>query len=288
VASHYKGVTLSQGSAIPSDALARMRSQAIELLTELYRTASSDAEKRRTELALFEATRTPNSSGYANDLLVTILNNSTVIMDFFASVAPTESYEMLQTVEHKALFLYQRDQGIEALATDASVQHARAAHDASILRFRDAANANRGFTIYKILVGFESAFPPAWDDPEFGYEAEEAYRKERIAAFVAEVDETNAGLWFAIIHRCAQTESNDLATFPSFGQFLQQLGQARPQIVLGFLDKIKGRLTAFLGTILSGLAQSDRRSDLDTKIREWLAEEKHFVAIVIRLISFGF
>jgi len=279
VASHYKGVMLSQGSVIPSDTLAHMRSRAIEFLVGLYRTASSDAEKRRTELALFEATRTPNSSGYANDLLVTILKNSAAIIDFFASVAPTESYEMLQTVEHKALFLYQRDQGIDALATDTSVQHARDALDASILRFRDAANANKAFTIYKVLVGFESVFPPAWDDPEFDYEAEESYRKERSAAFVAEVDETNAEEWFAIIQRCAQTESNDLAAFPSFGRFLQQLSQAKPQIVLGFLDKIEGRLTDFLGVILSGLAQSDRRSDLDAKIREWLAQEKHLVAI---------
>lgn len=279
VTSHYKGVTLSQGSAIPSNALARMRSRAIELLAELYRTASSEAEKRRTELALFEATRTPNSSGYANDLLVTILNNSAAIMDFFASVAPTESYEMLQTIEHKALFLHERDQGIEALAIDESVQQARDALDASILRFRDASNSNRAFTIYKVLVGFESVFPPAWDDPEFDYEAEEAYRKEHRAAFVAEIDEANAEEWFAIIQRCAQTESNDLATFPSFGEFLQQLGQAKPQVVLGFLDKIEGRLTDFLGTILSGLAQSDRRADLDAKIRERLAEEKHLVAI---------
>ena len=96
---------------------------------------------------------------------------------------------------------------------------------------------------------------------------------------MAEVDETNAEEWFAIIRRCAQTESNDLATFSSFGRFLQQLGQAKPQIVLGFLDKIEGRLTDFLGTILSGLAQSDRRADLDAKIREWLVEEKHLVAI---------
>jgi hypothetical protein len=86
MASTYKSVTLSQRSAVPSDALARMRSQAIELLAELYRTAWSEAEKRRTEMALFEATRTPSGSGYANELLVAILDNTSAIMDFFASV----------------------------------------------------------------------------------------------------------------------------------------------------------------------------------------------------------
>jgi hypothetical protein len=190
-----------------------------------------------------------------------------------------ESYEMLQTIEHKALFLYQRNQGIDATRTDAAVQQACDALDTSILRFRETVDANKGFTIYKTLVGFESVFPPAWDDPEFDYRKAETYREQRISEFVAEVNETNAEEWFAIIQRCAQTESNDLATFPSFGQFLQELGQAKPQIVLGFIDRIEGRLTDFLGIILNGLVRSDRRADLDAKVRAWLVEEKHLVPI---------
>jgi hypothetical protein len=125
MASTYRSVTLSQGSAIPSDALARTRSEAIELLTELYRTASSETEKRRTQTALFEATHTPTGSRYPNELLVTILDNSTAIMDFFSSIADHEPYEILQSIEHNALFLYQRNQGIaRTMGTDAAVERA--------------------------------------------------------------------------------------------------------------------------------------------------------------------
>jgi hypothetical protein len=138
-------------------------------------------------------------------------------------------------------------------------------------------DVNKGFTIYKTLVGFESIFPPAWDDPNFHYEEEAAYREQRVGEFVAEVNEANADGWFAIIQRCAQTESDDLATFPVFGRFLQKLSQAKPQIVLGFIDRLDERLSGFLGVILSGLAQIDPRADLDAKIAEWLAEEKHLV-----------
>jgi ppGpp synthetase/RelA/SpoT-type nucleotidyltranferase len=277
VSATYKSVTLSQGSAVPSDAFARMRAEAIELLTGLYRTASTDAEKRRTEGALFEATRTPSGSQYSNELLVCILDNSSAIVDFFSTIAPTESYEILQTIEHRLLWLHRRNQGIKALGADAAVAKAHDALDASILRFREAANAAKGFTIYKTLVGFESVFPPAWDDANFDYEAEGAYRAERIGEFVAEVNEANAEQWFAIIQRCAQTESDDLATFRVFGQFLQKLSQSKPQVVLGFIDRLDERLSGFLGVILSGLAQSDRRADLDAKIAQWLAQEKHLV-----------
>lgn len=278
VSSTYKSMTFSQRSAVSSDALARMRAEAIALLQELYRTASSEGEKRRTTLALFEATRTPGGSTYSDELLVGILENSRAIVDFFCEIAPTESYEILQTLEHTLLWLYRRNQGIASVpGASADVAKARDALNESILRFRDAANAIKGFTIYKILVGFESVFPPAWDDSNFRHEEEQAYREQRIDEFVAEGNDANAEEWFAIIQRCAQTESDDLATFPSFGQFLQKLSRSRPCIVLGFIDRLDERLTGFLGVMLSGLAQSDRRAELDAKIAEWLTQEKHLV-----------
>ena len=45
--------------------------------------------------------------------------------------------------------------------------------------------------------------------------------------------------------------------------------------MLGFLDRLGERLTDFLGIILSGLALSDRRQDMDAKIAAWLSQETH-------------
>ena len=277
--STYKSITLNRGSAVPSGALARMRKEAIELLIDLYRRAPTESDKRHTELALFEATHTPNGS-HSNELLAGILEDSAMIVDFFTGMAPDECYEILQTVEHKLLWMYRRNQGIpETMTGDEAVAKAHDALDASILRFRDVVNGNGGYTIYKTLVGFDSVFPPAWEDQNFELEAEEAYREEQIDELVADVNEQNAEEWLAMLQRCAQTESNDAATFPSFGKFLQKLSQSKPKIMLGFIDRLGERLTGFLGIILSGLAQSDRRSDVDAKIAEWLREEKHLVEI---------
>ena len=277
--STYKTITLNRGSAVPSGALARMRKEAIELLIDLYRTARTESDKRLTEVTLFEATHTPNGV-HSNELLAGILEDSATIVDFFTGTAPQELYEIIQTVEHKLLWMYRRNQGIpEAMAGDDSVAKARDALNASILKFRDVVNANKGYTIYKTLVGFDSVFPPAWDDHNFELQGEEAYREERIDELVAAVNEQTAEEWLAILQRCAQTESNDAATFPSLGKFLQKLSQSKPKIVLGFIDRLGDRLTGFLGIILSGLAQSDRRADVDVKIAEWLREEKHLVEI---------
>jgi hypothetical protein len=43
-------------------------------------------------------------SAYLNELLVGILENSAAIVHFFTALAPTESYEIIQTVEHKLLW----------------------------------------------------------------------------------------------------------------------------------------------------------------------------------------
>ena len=153
--STYKTITLNRGSAVPSDALARMRKEAIELLMDLYRTAQTESDKRLTELALFEATHTPNGR-HSNQLLAGILQDSGKIVDFFTGAAPEEPYEIIQTIEHRLLWMYRRIQGIpDDMATDESVAKARDALNASILRFRDVVNANKGYTIYKTLVGFD-------------------------------------------------------------------------------------------------------------------------------------
>ena len=182
VSSTYKSVMLSQGSAAASDALARVRAEAIGLLTELYRTASSDTEKQRTEAALFEATRTPSNSGYSAGLLACILQNSATVVHFFAAIAPTEPYEILQAVERKVLCLHQRNQGLGGvMGADPAVLKARETLDVSILKFREALDANKGFAIYKTLVGFESVFSAAWNNSNFQYEQEAAYRDRREA-----------------------------------------------------------------------------------------------------------
>jgi ppGpp synthetase/RelA/SpoT-type nucleotidyltranferase len=276
--STYKTVTFHQSSAVASDALMRMRSEGIELLKELYRTASSEIEKRCAESAMFEAARAPSNGRASNELLRNIKENAAIVVDFFAEIATTESYEMLQTTEYKLFWMYRNNQGVAgAQELDAALLKARDALTASILKFRDVVNANRGFVVFKTLVGFESIFPPAWDNPEFDVREEASYREQRIDELVAGINEQNAEEWFTTIRRCAQTRSDDLATFPSFGQFLQKMSETKPKIVLGFIDRLDEPLTGFLGVILSGLARSDGHMALDAKMAEWLNQEKYLV-----------
>ena len=87
----------------------------------------------------------------------------------------------------------------------------------------------RATRLYKTLVGFESVFPPAWDDPNFDLEGEDAYREQRIDELVADVTRQNAEEWFAMLQRCAQTESNDACDVSELWQVSAKAKSGRSQ-----------------------------------------------------------
>jgi ppGpp synthetase/RelA/SpoT-type nucleotidyltranferase len=276
MSSTYNSMTLFSGSVSASEALTKLRSEALDILTSLYRSAQSDVEKRNTEITIFEATALPTSANFSNELLVTVLNDSVQAVDFCSEIASTEAYEILQKAENRLLWLHRRTQQIlNDPKMDAATLAAAERLSESIRSFRDVADANMRFVIYKTLVGYDSVFPPMWEDENYDIVAEDAFRKGRIDELVAEVNEGNAAEWFAICQRCAQTDSSDAATFPSFGLFLQKLGRAKPLIVLRFIEKLDERLAGFLGIMLSGLAESDSHAEVAAKIVQWVSEDRY-------------
>src|SRR6185312_646135 len=130
------------------------------------------------------------------------------------------------------------------------LKEANAALIAGILSLRDQLNADPEFVRYKILVGYDSVYPSAWDGDPFDFEARDAWRNAAIDEMVESISQENADEWLTFITRCAQTRSNDLATFPSFGSFLVKLATAKPAIVANYLDRLDERLARFLPGML--------------------------------------
>jgi hypothetical protein len=233
--STYASVTIRRGAVLMSDALARVRNEAIAVLMGLHRDAQTDAERRAAMSTLLVATTIPLSVGYSNELLEVILENTHTIVELYSQIADYQSYELLQHLEHRFLFLYRRNQGLSADSIDdPAIVQIRDKLSEHILAFQNQINKNRGFSVYKVLVGFESVFPPAWEDPEFGYQEERRYREQEITKLVAEVTSANSEESLRILRNCAQTQSNDAATFPSVALFLERLGQTKPEIVLAY------------------------------------------------------
>ena len=280
----YKTITLHQGAVVASEELRQTRAAAIELLTTLFKTAGDDAQRREVVQAFSSACAMPGMGKLSAELAVDILANAGQIVDFYTAQAEGLSFELRQTLEHNLYWLRRHNQRRGAESDPPELAAARAVLLQTILAFRDTVNADREFVIYKTLVGFESVFPPAWDDPEL-HHADDAYRTRAIEALVGEVTQRTAGAWLERIRRCAATESNDMATFPPFGRFLEALGRARPGVMAGFLEQVDDRLARFLTPILSGLVGTAAWPRAEAAVTEWVRQRRHLAEVAWSLRS---
>jgi hypothetical protein len=264
-------VTFHRGAVVASETLRIVRAKAIDQLQRQFALAENDEERRTILLALQEATRHPLGSGYSNALAQLVMDDTRAIIEFQSEIAPTLSFELLQTTEdrvHRCYWMYADLP--ENMRDDPSLVTASAQVVAAALAFRDVANANPDFVIYKTLVGFNSVFPPAWEDRGFNYEQAETYRAEKVDELLGSVEEANADIWFDRIGRYARTKSGDLATFPVFGNFLERLAEIQPAIILGYIDRLDGPLANFLPGMLAGLMRSSEREQVLVLIDAWL------------------
>lgn len=261
-------VVLSTGAVPASDQLREVRDKAIKALFAAYDRSTDNAQKRAVLSALDAATRTPNRAQYSNELQATTLKDATRIVDFVTERAKTTSYELLQHLEHQFLYDYIR---AKDLISDPEKRFGCQAEAetlvATIFKFRDTINADDRFVRYKVLVGFDSVYPGHWIDEEFDYLGVDEYRRGEVNRNIDEINATNENDWFDLIAHCAETKSNDFATFPVFSSFICKLAERKPEVADRFLAKASDNLRNFLADFLNGLAMSGRR-DIYERILE--------------------
>ena len=280
-------VVLSTGAVPASDQLREVRDKAIKALFAAYDRSNSDAQKRAVLSALDAATRTPNQAQCSNEVLATTLKDATRIIDFLTERARDTSYELLQHLEHRFLYDYFRAKGLTGdPETRFGCQTEAEALVAAIFKFRDTINSEARFVRYKVLVGFESVFPSHWINEEFDYEGADQYRRGETNRYIDEIKPANENDWFDLIARCAQTESNDRATFQVFGSFIHNLAERKPEVAERFLAKASVDLRNFLPGFLNGLALSGRR-DIYERILESELESAGSLAGVARHIRYS-
>lgn len=126
---------------------------------------------------------------------------------------------------------------------------------------------------------YASVFSFHWESKTYNYGADNEYRKAQAARYIDEVFDETADDWYRLIHRCAATQSNDTATFPLFGEFLQQLARTRPHIVFAFAQRNDSNVLTFLPAILNGLYESQARNTYAELIEDYLAHNAYLPAI---------
>ena len=268
------------GAVPASDQLREVRDKAIKALFAAYDRSTNDAQKRAVLSALDAATRTPNQAQYSNELLATTLKDATRIVDFVTERAKVTSYELLQHLEHQFLYDYFRAEGFSEDSGNLFGCQAEArALAAAIFKFRDTINADNRFARYKVLVGFESVYPGHWSEKGFDYQGADNYRREEADRYIDEINAANESDWFDLIARCGETKSNDLATFPVFGNFISNLAERKPEVADRLLAKASDDLRRFLAGFLNGLALSSRCDIYERILESELGSARNLAAV---------
>jgi ppGpp synthetase/RelA/SpoT-type nucleotidyltranferase len=274
-------VTLASGSVSVSPEIIKIRDSAIAGLFRLFKTATSDVQRREAILALREATRSSLHANYSNDLLKLTITDGTRIVESFADEADNLPYELRESMEHHYLFDYHRARELVEEETDRFGCRAVAkVLMESIIRLRDRINADEQFVRYKTLVGFEAVLPEQWDEEDGDFRKIEEFRTSEAERFVGEITSDNEAGWFAFIERCAATKSDDGATFLIFGKFLTSLGCRKPETTKKLLASASTNLLNFLRPILDGLYQGNRMLWRQT-VEGYLLEKTNLVTIVM-------
>jgi hypothetical protein len=198
--------------------------------------------------------------------------------------AKAASYELLQHLEHQFLYdLFRAKDLTEDPENRFGCQAEAAALVAAIFKFRDTINADNRFVQYKVLVGFESVYPGHWSEKEFDYQGADEYRRGEANRYIDEINAANENDWFDLISRCAETKSNDLATFPVFGNFISKLAERKPEVADRFLAKASDDLRNFLAGFLNGLALSGRRDIYERILESELESARSLVGVARHL-----
>jgi ppGpp synthetase/RelA/SpoT-type nucleotidyltranferase len=255
--------------AVPcSDQLREVRDKAIQALFAAYDRSTDDAQKREVISALDAATATPGHAQCSNELMATTLKDTARIVEFMTKHATATTYELLQHLEHR---FYREYLQTVRLSKDPDnrfgCKDEAVALVAAILKFRDIVNGDDRFVKYKVLVGFESVYPGHWTKEEFDYKGADEYRHGEADRYIDEINAANEKDWFDLITRCAETKSNDYATFPVFGRFISKLAERKPEVADRLLARASDNLRTFLPGFLNGLALGSQ-SDIYERVLE--------------------
>jgi ppGpp synthetase/RelA/SpoT-type nucleotidyltranferase len=282
--STYSQLTIHTTGVVPSEAYLGIRRAAIAVLKDMFASTTDEGDLRDILNAFATAGRVPSHSDVTQALLHAIYSDSIGIVEFVAKRAPDLPYEILQAYEHDLLWRYRHSDDLPPpYRGDEKLEQLRKQFRATILSYRDEIHSDLEFDIYNLLVGFEAVLSPSWAADPFDLESEQAYRSSEIARLAASVTSDTFNVWLDRIQRCAQTRSNDGATFPPFTEFLAHLSRNQPELGMRLLGHLDDDLERFTHAILKGLEDGPQSAAMHAVLGEWIAEGKHLFQIVAHL-----
>lgn len=275
--SNFDSVTFETGAVIVSPELADIRDRAWAILEGMFLRADTDDQRKQILQVLNGASRLPHQASYSDELMILSLETSTRFVCFFTAQWQSLSYNVRQKVEHDIFWKHRRS--VRSDKTDglpAARQAAGRLTDA-ILIFREIADLDTEYVIFKTLIGFDEVLAPYWDSPETDFG--KSYRNTQIKQFVADVNAQNFPEWRRRLEALTNHRSEDAATFVALSRFLTILAEEKPDLAITLLEAPSENMALFLANILSGLAGGACHDETVVKLAAWIGAGEHLLEI---------
>ncbi len=255
-------VTLSRATTPADGGVLEVRQRSITLLKKLYSLIETKSQKLSIIRAMNAAARTESGATVDKQYASMISANTQEVLAFFAHIVKDEDLQIVQKLEHDSYWIH-----YHSLSEDVKSE---------ALKVKAVIDANKEYAIYKTLVGFEGIFGD-WStskrDESFALGSQDSRVKEaRVIA--SRIAYEGFDLWRRRILAFAKTESNDMATFPVFYEFLAEVAGSYPDFALDLLLKDSDHLSKFLIPILRGLWDGEKRAELMPLIQRWVQEAR--------------
>lgn len=271
--STYREVTWKTAAIPVGDDISGIRKKTLNFLIGQYENSKSDSHKIEIINTMHSATQPPYQGDYSDDLITIINTNILQILDFYIEIVAAESLFVIQKIEHDTYWIFKNhdNEKIRELA----------------LVIKQKIDSSEEYTIYKVLIGFEGIFDE-WNEEginELGYEKERQLRDDKLKGYAESINKENYEEWENRILAYSEIKSDDLATFPYFGKFLEEFSRNEPDLAIEFLNKNKDKVERFLTAYLAGLWVGDKKRAIEL-ISEWV-DRGEFIFQCARLFEFN-
>ncbi|WP_162250720.1 hypothetical protein [Pelomonas sp. Root1217] len=252
-------VTLTRAVTPAEGEIPSVRRRSLDLLKRIYGLAETKSQKLAVIRTLNAATRAESRSAVDKDYAEMIATNAQEVLGVFAQIAEREpDLQIVQKIEHDSYWIHYHSPSGEVRS--------------AALAVKAIIDANAEYAIYKVLVGFEGIFSD-WSDSrrEGSYSvAGQDRRVEDAKAMASRIPDDGFDVWKQRVLTFAQTESNDMATFPVFYEFLAEVAGLHPDFALNLLASESERLSRFLIPLLRGVWDGSKRSELLPLMETWI------------------
>jgi hypothetical protein len=269
----YKALTLSHAAtpAIPS--VSDVRLQSIDELIRIYNLVTAVDRKLAVISALTAVTRTESRVARRDEAKAMFVRDTQKVLAFFAQVVEKDELQVVQKVEHNTYWIF-----VHAISDDV--------RDAA-LRVRDKISERTEYEFYRVLIGFQGIFGDWQQLKESGHEWKEIddFRRKTARDYAENISEDNYAQWRARILNYTQTQSDDLATFPVFYQFLESFAVAQPTLAFKLLSEDTEAIRRFLIAFLRGLWSGSHKEPLRALIDSWISEGRNLYPSIKQFLS---